>query len=120
MDGSGRTIASASNAEYIEVESIRALARMEPYVACWCKSGGKYKFCHYQRDRKSTINVFDIEAESRKQFASGYCSFPTRPGRICRWTKTRRFSAKFKASAGSSQNPISADCIINMSGSDLR
>ena len=28
--------------------------------------------------------------------------------------------AKFKASAGSSQNPISADCIINMFGSDLR
>jgi len=33
------------------------------------------------------------------------------PGRICRWTKPRQFRAKFKVSAGSSQNLISADCI---------
>src|SRR6202795_2267517 len=42
-----------------------------------------------------------------------------------RWKSRRRggrprFRAKFKTSVGSSRSPISADCITNTSGSDLR
>jgi hypothetical protein len=43
-----------------------------------------------------------------------------KPARICRWTRTRRFRAEFKASVGFSQSLILADCITNTFGSDLR
>jgi hypothetical protein len=43
-----------------------------------------------------------------------------RPARICRWIRTHRFRAKFKASGGYSQSHISADCITSTFGSDLR
>jgi hypothetical protein len=49
---------------------------MAPYSPCWCRSGRKFKFCHYRRDRETPINIFEYEQKMLVKFQEGYCSHP--------------------------------------------
>jgi hypothetical protein len=73
------------NAQFVEPDPIRAVAEMNPYVPvpCWCRSGKKYKFCHYQRERQPLINIYEVEEEMRREFNRGYCSYPKSAGDEC-------------------------------------
>lgn len=71
------------NAPFVRPEPIRAVANLDPYVPCWCRSGKKYKFCHFRRERKDPINIYDVEKEMLQQFSQGYCSYPRLDGDEC-------------------------------------
>jgi hypothetical protein len=71
------------NAQFLAPDPIRAVAEMNPYVPCWCRSGKKYKFCHYQRERQPPINIYEVEEEMRQEFNRGYCSYPKSAGDEC-------------------------------------
>ncbi|WP_234840089.1 SEC-C metal-binding domain-containing protein [Sinorhizobium meliloti] len=34
---------------------------MAPYEQCWCRSGKKYKCCHFRRDRQKPVNIFAVD-----------------------------------------------------------
>ena len=49
---------------------------MGPYDLCWCRSGKKYKWCHFRREKQKPINIFEIEAGMIAELRDGYCSHP--------------------------------------------
>ncbi|WP_260685370.1 SEC-C domain-containing protein [Rhizobium laguerreae] len=49
---------------------------MGPYEDCWCRSGKKYKWCHFRREQQKPINIFELEAKMLAQMREGYCSHP--------------------------------------------
>jgi len=49
---------------------------MGPYELCWCRSGKKYKWCHFRRDQQEPINVFELEAKMISELRDGYCLHP--------------------------------------------
>jgi hypothetical protein len=49
---------------------------MPPYGPCWCRSGRKFKFCHYRRSQQEPINVFEEEQKMLAEFRRAYCSHP--------------------------------------------
>src|ERR1700732_5200059 len=71
------------NAQFVEPDPIRAVAEMDPYVPCWCRSGKKYKFCHYRRERRPPINVYEVEKKMLLEHKQGYCPYPKSAGDEC-------------------------------------
>lgn len=49
---------------------------MDPYEACWCRSGRKWKWCHKNRERQPPVNFGNQIAATRAEFTKGYCSHP--------------------------------------------
>lgn len=70
-------------AQFVGPEPIQAVAHMDPYVSCWCRSGKKYKFCHYRREQQAPINIYESEQEMLRVFTQGYCSYPKSPDDEC-------------------------------------
>jgi hypothetical protein len=63
-------------AAFLPPEQLSPVASMDAYALCWCRSGRKFKFCHYRRDRKKPVNIFEKEQEMLVEFRQGYCSHP--------------------------------------------
>jgi hypothetical protein len=63
-------------AQKIKVDPIRPVETMGPYEQCWCRSGKKYKWCHFRRDQQAPVNIFEIEARMIAELRKGYCSHP--------------------------------------------
>jgi len=55
---------------------------MDAYMLCWCRSGKKFKFCHYRRHQQKPINIFEDEQKMLAKFREGYCSHPE-AGIVC-------------------------------------
>src|SRR5690606_8652380 len=64
------------NAPKIRPDPIRPLETMGPYEPCWCRSGKKYKWCHFRREQQKPVNIFEIEAGMIAELRDGYCSHP--------------------------------------------
>ncbi|WP_245529214.1 helix-turn-helix domain-containing protein [Brucella ovis] len=62
---------------------------MGPYDSCWCRSGKKYKWCHFRREQQKPINIFEIEAGMIAEFRDGYCSHPDPAADPCSATMTK-------------------------------
>lgn len=64
------------SAPFLEPEHIHPQEQMDPYRACWCGSGTKWKWCHKERHKRKRINIGRLLADMRSQFVEGYCSHP--------------------------------------------
>lgn len=60
----------------ISPDLIQPVATMGLYDLCWCRSGKKYKWCHYRRELQKQINIFEIEAGMIAELRDGYCCHP--------------------------------------------
>lgn len=49
------------------------LGRNKP---CWCRSGKKYKHCHYGREGQPPLNRWDAARDIRRAFSAQTCSAP--------------------------------------------
>lgn len=55
---------------------ITPVRKMNKNKPCWCRSGKKYKRCHFDRSTQPEINLFEMEADFFREFNKGYCSAP--------------------------------------------
>lgn len=69
---------------------------MGPYDSCWCRSGKKYKWCHFRREQQKPINIFEIEAGMIAEFRDGYCSHPDPAADPCSATMTKAHTVQKK------------------------
>ncbi|PWE78696.1 zinc chelation protein SecC [Bradyrhizobium sp. SUTN9-2] len=60
----------------IKLDLIQPVETMGPYELCWCRSGKKYKWCHFRREQQKPVNIYELEAKMIAEFRDGYCSFP--------------------------------------------
>lgn len=60
----------------IDGDPIKPVETMGPYEQCWCRSGKKYKWCHFRRDQQKPVNIFEIESKMIAELRKGYCSHP--------------------------------------------
>lgn len=74
---------SSVSMEFIPPDTLDPVETMEPYEPCWCRSGRKFKFCHFRRDRQTPLNVFEVEARLMQEMREGYCSYPDRMSDSC-------------------------------------
>lgn len=64
------------SASYVTVEKINPVPQMEPYALCWCRSGKKFKWCHFRREQQKSANIFEIETRMMAELSEGYCLHP--------------------------------------------
>jgi hypothetical protein len=67
----------------LEVDPIKPVETMGPYEPCWCRSGKKYKWCHFRRDLQKPVNFFEIESKMITELRDGFCSYPDPTGDSC-------------------------------------
>lgn len=84
------------NAPPIKVDPIRPMETMGPYELCWCRSGKKYKWCHYRREKQTPINIFELEGRLVAEFRDGYCSHPNPASDPCSATITKAHTIQKK------------------------
>jgi hypothetical protein len=60
----------------IKADPIKPVEKMGRNEPCWCRSGLKYKRCHFRREEQKPINVFEVEAKLMAELREGYCSHP--------------------------------------------
>lgn len=84
------------SAPKIRPDLIRPVETMEPYDLCWCRSGKKYKWCHFRREQQKPINIFEIEAGMLAEFRDGYCSHPDPAADPCSATMTKAHTVQKK------------------------
>ena len=72
-----------------KVEALVPVEMMPPYDLCWCRSGKKYKWCHYRREAQPPINIFEVEQQMLAELRDGYCSFPSTAQDPCSGTIAR-------------------------------
>jgi hypothetical protein len=87
---------SSLSAPFINTTPINPVPGMGPYDFCWCKSGKKYKWCHFRRERQAPINIFEIEARMLDELRGGYCSHPDPVTDACSSTITRAHTVQRK------------------------
>lgn len=51
---------------------------------CWCKSGKKYKHCHWRRDKEDQVMPGEAIKELRRAFGKKYCLHPQANLSTCR------------------------------------
>jgi SEC-C motif len=71
------------SAPSVKVDPIRPVETMGPYEPCWCRSGKKYKWCHFRRDLQKPVNFFEIESKMIAALRDGFCSYPDPAGDSC-------------------------------------
>jgi hypothetical protein len=49
---------------------------MDPYKACWCQSGKKWKWCHKDREKTKPKLIGALIAEQAAELQKKYCSHP--------------------------------------------
>lgn len=70
---------------------------MNPYEPCWCKSGKKYKWCHFRRHKKVAPSIFELENKMMSLLKEGYCSYPfASPENPCSTTITKAHTVQKK------------------------
>ncbi len=57
-------------------DPLKPVEQMDPYKLCWCRSGKKYKWCHFRREKQNESNVFELEQQFFSELREGYCSHP--------------------------------------------
>jgi hypothetical protein len=67
---------SSISAAPAKVEALAPVETMPPYDPCWCRSGKKYKWCHFRREEQPRLNIFEVEQQMLAELRNGYCSFP--------------------------------------------
>ncbi len=72
-----------------KVEPLVPVETMPPYDFCWCRSGKKYKWCHFRREEQPRINIFEVEKQMLAELRDGYCSFPATAEDPCSATIAR-------------------------------
>jgi hypothetical protein len=70
-------------------EALVPVETMPPYDPCWCRSGKKYKWCHFRREAQPRINIFDVEQQMLTELRHCYCSFPSTAEDPCSATISR-------------------------------
>jgi hypothetical protein len=76
-------------AKPIKIDPIHPVETMAPYDLCWCRSGKKYKWCHFRREKQNPVNVFAVESDFIAAFRAGYCSHPDPIASPCSTTITK-------------------------------
>ena len=61
---------------FVAPDPMRPVRSMGPYELCWCRSGKKYKWCHFRREQQKPITIFEVEAQMLNELRDGYCSYP--------------------------------------------
>ncbi|SDD08719.1 SEC-C motif-containing protein [Bradyrhizobium brasilense] len=74
---------------------------MGPYELCWCRSGKKYKWCHFRREQQKPINIFEIETGMIAELRDGYCSHPDPSADPCSPTITKAHTVQKKGGLAS-------------------
>jgi SEC-C motif len=69
---------------------------MGPDDPCWCRSGKRYKLCHFRRVLQAPINVFQVESNLVAEFRDGYCSHPDPARDPCSPTITKSHTIQKK------------------------
>src|SRR5450432_4346522 len=77
------------NAPPIKSDPIKPVETMGAYELCWCRSGKKYKWCHFCRDQQKPVNFFEIESKMIAELRDGFCSYPDPTGDACSSTITK-------------------------------
>jgi hypothetical protein len=67
----------------VQFDPIRPVPLMGPYEQCWCKSGKKYKWCHFRREQQERVNIFELESQMFRHMQDGYCSYPNTDQNKC-------------------------------------
>lgn len=84
------------SAPKIKPDLIQPVETMGPYELCWCRSGKKYKWCHFRREQEKPINIFEIEAGMIAELRGGYCSHPDPSTDPCSATITKAHTVQKK------------------------
>lgn len=87
---------SSLNAAKVKLDPIRPVETMAPYESCWCRSGKKYKWCHFRREQQKPVNIFEIEARMIAELRDGYCSHPDPSADPCSATITKAHTVQKK------------------------
>src|ERR1035437_4931680 len=58
------------------------MARFARNKQCWCKSGKKYKDCHFERDEQKRITIQEVIQESKKS-KEKMCLHPEADKTVC-------------------------------------
>ncbi len=74
---------SSLNSAFVMPDMLRPVRDMDPYRPCWCGSGGKYKFCHFRRERQQPVSAFDATKAMLERRKRGRCSYPASAGTAC-------------------------------------
>jgi len=81
-------------APMLKIDSIRPVETMGVYELCWCRSGKKYKWCHFRRDRQQPINAYATEAKMLAELREGFCSYPDPAADPCSSTIAKSHSVQ--------------------------
>ncbi|MET4258250.1 hypothetical protein ABIC09_003192 [Bradyrhizobium sp. S3.12.5] len=84
------------NAPKIRPDPIQPVETMGPYELCWCRSGKKYKWCHFRREQQKPVNVFEIEGGIIAELRDGFCSHPDPSVDPCSATITKAHTVQKK------------------------
>lgn len=83
-----------------KVEALVPVETMPPYDPCWCRSGKKYKWCHFRREQQPRINIFEVEQKMLVELRDGYCSFPSTAQNPCSATIARAHTIQRRGGLG--------------------
>jgi len=100
---------SSLSAPKVKLDTLKPKETMGPYELCWCRSGKKYKWCHYRREEQKPVNVFELEAKWSRSFATAGTAYTQiLPPILAAQGSSRRTPFKKRGASPRSRKPVTS------------